>query len=62
MTNQSLSSCLAMLPTAIFGSLAHIRHGTMRAAYAFPLGAGCLLGNKPVNLIYWYILSYPYWW
>eukprot|EP00981_Chlorochromonas_danica_P005748 scaffold1187_cov181-Ochromonas_danica.AAC.12 len=39
------TSLAAMLPTAIFGSLAHIRHGTMRAAYAFPLGAGCLLGS-----------------
>lgn len=34
-----------MIPTAITGSIAHIRHGTMRAAYTAPLAAGCLLGS-----------------
>jgi uncharacterized membrane protein YfcA len=34
----------AMIPTAISGCIAHIRHGTMRAPVALPLAAGCLLG------------------
>lgn len=36
---------LAMLPTAIAGSIAHYRQGTMLIRTAIPLGIGCFVGS-----------------
>jgi len=35
-----------MLPTAIAGTVAHLRQGTMLVPVAIPLGLGCLVGSS----------------
>jgi uncharacterized membrane protein YfcA len=35
-----------MLPTAIAGSIAHYRQGTMLIRTAIPLGLGCFVGSS----------------
>jgi uncharacterized protein len=43
---QALATSLAiMLPTAVTGSIQHIKQGTMARQIAIPLGLGCLVGS-----------------
>jgi uncharacterized membrane protein YfcA len=42
------TSLAAMIPTAVVGSVAHFRQGTMVPRLAIPLGVGSFLGKNTV--------------